>query len=69
MVSGGGRNASWHEATCPRRPAERIRAFSLLNPMVWWFITVVAAGTMMFNLGLWLAVLIVWPTVFDLLPN
>ena len=44
MVSGGPRNTAWHETTCSRRPAERIAAFSVLNPMIWWFQTIVAVG-------------------------
>ena len=44
MVSGGPRNTAWHETTCSRRPAERIAAFSVLNPMIWWFLTIVAVG-------------------------
>ena len=44
MVSGGNRNAHWHEASCPRRPAQRRHAFSVLNPVIWWLITITATG-------------------------
>ena len=44
MASGGNRNAHWHEATCPRRPAERRHAFSIMNPVIWWLITVSVTG-------------------------
>ena len=44
MVSGGNRNAHWHEANCPRRPAQRRHAFSVMNPVIWWLITITATG-------------------------
>ena len=45
MASGGPRNTAWHEPTCSRRPPERVRAFSVLNPTIWWFVTIVAVGS------------------------